>query len=498
MKQDKQDIVVVGFGNAAQAAAYSAYDSGAKVLVIEKAPELKKGGNTRYSHGAQFRHVHNGIVDEKPLLPHVSEEEWSKIDVPAYTADDFYGDLMRVTRGKAVPELAEMLVSESYPTVRWMRQSGINFEVLYGQSVPKNDRHVWPHGNSFIHSREGGFGLVKMWHEVLKSKNIEIRFDTAGVRLLTDDNRNVIGIVTQDPVNGLMEISCRAVVLACGGFQANQAMRAQWLGTGWDLGKLRGTRYNTGDGHTMAFDVGALPLGHYGGSHATPIDADAGEFEGGFLDPVNLKNRTHRYAWTLGIMVNANGQRFIDEGEHLHAFTYAKTGSEILKQPGSVAFQIYDQKQVDAIERYRYEGAAVTTANTIRELAEKLEINPEVLHQTVEDYNNAVNDKIPFDEAKLDGKSTKGIYPPKTNWAQRLDKPPYISYAVTCGLTFTYGGLKINPRCQVINRLERPIKGLYAAGELTGGFFYYNYPSGSGLTRGAVTGRVAGRSAAQD
>jgi tricarballylate dehydrogenase len=135
-------------------------------------------------------------------------------------------------------------------------------------------------------------------------------------------------------------------------------------------------------------------------------------------------------------------------------------------------------------------------ANSIKELAEMLEINPDALQKTVEEFNNAVVEDRPFNEVIRDGRATKRIYPPKSNWAQKLDTPPYTAYAATCGLTFTYGGLKINTDCQVLNRSDRPMPGLYAAGELTAGFFYYNYPSGSGLLRGAVTGKIAGTNAA--
>jgi tricarballylate dehydrogenase len=284
--------------------------------------------------------------------------------------------------------------------------------------------------------------------------------------------------------------------LGSGGFSANPAMRAQFLGAGWDLAKVRGTKYNTGDGIQMALDIGAQPFGHWSGGHATPIDADAGDYEGGFLDPANRRFRTHRYAWPLGIMVNTEGRRFVDEGEDFHAYTYAKTGAEILKQPGGIAYQIFDEKLKEAVSRYLYDGTTPVIANTIRELAEMLEINPDALQKTVDEFNTAVVEDRPFDEVIRDGRHTEGVYPPKSNWSQKLDTPPFTAYAATCGLTFTYGGLKINTDCQVLNKSDRPIRGLYAAGELTAGFFFYNYPSGSGLLRGAVTGKIAGTNAA--
>ena len=495
MKTENCDVVVVGFGNAAQAAAVAAHNAGAKVLVLEKAPQAKKGGNTWFSHGAQFRHTHNGIADEKPLLPHVSESEWEKIDLPPYTKDEFYADLMRVTRGRSVPELAELLVNESYPTVKWMQEMGIQWEILYSAAKPEGGRFRWHHGSSFIHSKDGGGGLVEMWHRIIDDKRIPVRFETAAARLLTNESGRVYGVVVQNP-EGFSEIHCKGLVLGSGGFSANPALRAQFLGSGWDLAKVRGTKYNTGDGIQMALDIGAQPFGHWSGGHATPIDADAGDYEGGFLDPANRRYRTHRYAWTIGIMVNSEGRRFIDEGEDFHAYTYAKTGAEILKQPGGIAYQIFDEKLKEAVGRYLYDGATPVIANSIKELAEMLEINPDVLVKTVEEFNNAVVDDRPFNEVIRDGRATKGLYPPKTNWAQKLDTPPYTAYAATCGLTFTYGGLKINPDCQVLNKSDRPIPGLYAAGELTAGFFYYNYPSGSGLLRGAVTGKIAGTNAA--
>ncbi len=496
MATESFDVVVVGFGNAAQAAAYSAHSNGAKVLVLEKAPEAKRGGNTWFSSGAQFRHAHSGLPDEMPLLPHVPGHEFEKIDIHTYTKDDFYADIMRVTRGRAVPELAELLVNESYATVKWMQESGIQWEILYSGAVPEADRFLWHKGHSFIHSKDGGAGLVQMWQAILKREGVEVRFGTEAVNLTTDPKTGACtGLVARN-VDGLYEIKSKAVVLGCGGFEANPAMRNQHLGTGWDMSRVRGTKYNTGQGITMALDIGAQEFGHWSGAHASPIDADAGDYEAGFLDPANLKNRTHRYAWTLGVMVNTNGRRFIDEGEDFHAFTYAKTGREIISQPGGVGYQIYDQKQKDALDRYRYDGATPVYGKTIRELAENLEINPDVLEQTIEEYNAAIQDGNAFNEVERDGRATKGLNPDKTNWAQRIDEPPYICYAAACGLTFTYGGLKINNRCQVLNRIDQPIKGLFAAGELTGGFFYYNYPSGSGMTRGAVTGRIAGGNAA--
>ena len=219
MKTENCDVVVVGFGNAAQSAAVAAHNAGAKVLVLEKAPQAKKGGNTWFSHGAQFRHTHNGIADEKPLLPHVSESQWEKIDLPPYTKDEFYADLMRVTRGRSVPELAELLVNESYPTVKWMQEMGIQWEILYSAAKPEEGRFRWHHGSSFIHSKDGGGGLVEMWHRIIDGKKIPVRFETAAARILTNESGRVYGVVVQSP-EGFSEIHCKGLVLGSGGFSA--------------------------------------------------------------------------------------------------------------------------------------------------------------------------------------------------------------------------------------------------------------------------------------
>lgn len=491
------DVVVVGIGNAASSAAAAAHNAGARVLILEKAPKERSGGNSGWTDSAQHRFVHNGIHDLRKLDPGVTDDEVPKLEISPYTKDDYYTDMMRVTRGQAVPELVELLVNESAPTVFWMKEQGIKWELLRTGADLKGDHLVWHHGSNPLHPVGGGAGLVPMWTEVLQRKGIDILYRTAGVGLDTDDTGAVTGVTAQDQ-EGLYKIRCRAVVLGCGGFQANPAMRAQYLGPGWDLVHVRGTRYDTGDGINMALAIGAQPFGQWSGCHSSPIDADSGPTEGGYLDPTTRKHITHRYMYVVGIMVNVKGQRFIDEGEDFHIYTYAKTGPEIVKQPGNLAYQIFDAKSVKLLPQYMYGGATPIVANSIDQLAGKLEVDEDGLVQTVNEFNKGVDESRELNISVRDGKASRGIQPGKSNWAQKVDTPPYTAYAVTGGITFTFGGLKINTRCQVINRLDQPIKGLYACGELTAGFFYYNYPGGTGLMRGAVTGRTAGTNAACD
>jgi tricarballylate dehydrogenase len=298
----------------------------------------------------------------------------------------------------------------------------------------------------------------------------------------------VYGVQAKGP-GGFLQIDAKNVILSCGGFQANPAWRRRYLGENWDLVKLRGTRYDTGDGVEMALRVGAQLAGHWGGCHASIVSEDSPMIEAASAG-------SERYSYQYGIMVNREGKRFLDEGEDFLVYTYAKFGKEISKQPGGVAFQIFDAKTIPIL-RPEYQKAVKVESNSLKELAEELDINVETFLQTVKTFNEAIfNDDQPFLTYKLDGRSTKGLNPDKTNWAQKMDKPPFQAYAVVCGLTMTYGGLKTNEKAQVIDTSDQPIPGLYAVGEVTGGFFYHNYPSGTGLVRGAVMGRIAGAEAA--
>ena len=198
-------------------------------------------------------------------------------------------------------------------------------------------------------------------------------------------------------------------------------------------------------------------------------------------------------------MVNANGERFVDEGADFRNYTYAKYGREVLMQPQQFAWQIFDAKVTDLLrDEYRIRQTTKVEANTLEELATKLEgVNAEAFLETVTRFNQSVERNTAFDPAIKDGRRTNGLTINKSNWSNPLDKPPYIAYQITCGITFTFGGLKIDKQAQVIDDDGHVIPGLYAAGELVGGLFYFNYPGGTGLTSGSVFGKIAGSNAAQ-
>ncbi len=338
---------------------------------------------------------------------------------------------------------------------------------------------------------DGGPGLMASHVRAAVAGGVAVRYGCTVIDLQRDERGVVTGVICLGP-DGPETIAAGAVVVACGGFEADPRLRAAYLGPSWDLAKVRGTPYNTGEGLHMCLEAGAQPYGHWSGCHAIAWDAGAppsGDRE--------LTNRLSRQSYPLGIVVNAEARRFLDEGADFRNYTYAKYGAEILRQPGAVAYQLFDAKTALLLrqDEYAAPGATHVEAPTIGELASRLGLDPNTLEQTVNEFNAAVQ-RGEFNPAIKDGKGTIGIHPPKSNWAQPLDSPPYHAFPVTCGITFTFGGVRIDPGARVLDRSSRPIGGLYAAGELVGGLFYHNYPGGTGLTAGAVFGRRAGRNAA--
>jgi tricarballylate dehydrogenase len=486
---ERYDVVVAGAGNAALCAAMAAVDEGASVLVLERAPEYLRGGNSFFT-GGLFRFAYDGIEDILGIIPEIGEEERESIDVGRYTQAQFYDDLMRVTEGLSDPELAQTLVSQSYPTMKWLQEQGVRWILAYGRQAFRHEGVLRFWGGLIVEAVGAGKGLTDQEFEILERKGAPALYGTKAHALSADSRGRITGLTVRD-ADGFREIETKAVVLACGGFESNTEMRTRYLGPGWELAKVRGTQFNTGDGIRMALDIGAQSYGHWSGCHAVAWDMNAPAF-----GDRNIADLFQKHSYPFGLIVNVDGKRFVDEGADLRNYTYAKYGKEILAQPQRVAFQLFDQKTKHLLrDEYFIPQASVVEANTIEDLADGLGIDVSALAQTVAEYNAAVQPGE-YNPTALDGKRTEGIEPPKSNWALTLDEPPYMGYAVTCGITFTFGGLKINAQTQVIDTEDAPIPGLYAAGELTGGLFYNNYPGGSGLMAGAVFGRIAGTQAA--
>ena len=487
------DVIVVGGGNAACAAAVSARENGAKkVLLLEKAPKGQRGGNTHFS-GAIFRFVFNHAEEIDRFVPDVEEEyPGFHSGVPTYPHEAFTDDLMRVTDGKSDPELSKLLIDESYDTTCWMQDVGKHhFELAKSvMGIKVGDKIKWPKG-AIVRTVHEGVGLSQQWFKTCEDMKVEIRYEAHVLDLAFDGQGAVRGVKVRGQ-KGLETIKARAVILASGGFETNPAWRTHFLGQEWGHAKVRGSNFNYGDGLRMAIDAGAMPWGHWGGCHATPIVASAPDY--GRKD---LTDKTNRLSYPYGVMINVEGKRWIDEGVDFQAFTYAKYGGLILKQPKSLVYQIFDAKSMHLLEP-RYSTSEPFKSDTLEGLVKQLNVDHAQAMKSLKEYNDACGRGGPFNAAALDGLHTEGIDPPKTNWAQKLDKPPYVSWPVTGGITFTFGGLKIDKQARVISTGWKPIPGLYTCGEMVGGLFHYNYPLGTGLMSGVVFGRIAGREAAKE
>lgn len=484
------DVIVVGKGNAALCAALSAQEQGAKVLMLEAASLEESGGNTRFAGGV-MRFAYQSVDDLKRVTE-VTDEEIATSDFGTNTREEFLDDVFRLTSYRTDPDLCETFVNESLETMAWLRSKGARFLLNFGrQSGLVNGKRKF-FGRMPIEVSGGGAGLVQFLDKAAVKLGIEVFYETRATSLIYDGEQ-VLGVRAQKKGKPV-ELHAKSVVLACGGFEANPEMRARYLGPGWELAKVRGTRFNQGDGLKMALDVGAAPYGNWSGCHATGWDRYAPEF-----GDINIGDQFQKHSYIFGLLINSEGKRFVDEGWDFHSFTYAKYGGAVLQQPGQFAWQVFDSKVSKLLRsEYRIKFMTKVSANTLEELAPKLEgVNPEGFLKTVREFNAAVRKDVAFDHTVKDGKGTVGIEPPKSNWAQALDTPPFDGYATTCGVTFTFGGLRINRETgQVYNVHLIPIPGLYCAGEMVGGLYYFNYPSGAGLVSGAVYGRIAGRGAA--
>jgi tricarballylate dehydrogenase len=487
---DRYDVIVVGGGNAALCAALSAAESVKKVLVLERAPEEEAGGNSRFTAGL-FRLAYRGTEDLKTLITDLSDEELASTDFGTYTEEQFLDDMARITEFRCDPDLTEILVKRSLPTAQWMRGRGVRFTAAWGRQAFKIGGKFKFWGGLTVEAVGGGPGLVESLTQIAKKSGIEILYGARAVSLVADDS-GVHGVVVKHQ-GKTRTLSSKAVVLAAGGFQANTEWRTRYMGPGWELAKVRGTRFNTGDAIRMALDIGAAAHGNWSGCHSVAWDRNAPET--GDL-AVGDGFQKHSYPW--GVYINADGKRFVDEGADFRNYTYAKYGGMILGQPKQFAWQIFDAKVKQQLrDEYKIRQVTRVTGNTLEELVSKLDDTDQaVALKELKEYNAAVQTDIPFNPNVKDGRCTRNLRINKTNWANTLDTPPFEAYAVTCGITFSFGGVKINTGGQVINSDGELIPGLFAAGELVGGIFWFNYPGGSGLTNGAVFGKIAGASAA--
>ncbi|KAK4946098.1 hypothetical protein LTR10_014900 [Elasticomyces elasticus] len=485
------DVIVVGGGNAALSAALSAQEAGAHVVILEAASREERGGNSRFA-GTAFRAPHQGLAHVKTVLCEQALGDSERCSMSPYIPEDYRNDLQSTSHGLNDPVMSEIMIRDGWETIEWMKNKGIQWETTlrkYYNIDTQKEVIIDLMSGAPVKVVGDGEGLIRDWYNAVEDAGIPVEYDCPAHELLTSGD-TVYGVRTRQ-TDKYVDFYGQ-VILACGGFSANPAMRRQYLGEGWDLVPVRGTRHNTGTMLRRAIEAGARPVGHWGAAHASPQDINAP-----LTGDITKTPVIPRYSYTYGISVNVEGKRFFDEGEDEFALTYAKIGKLIGDQPRAIAYQIFDQKTLYLLQT-RYSSGTPIVADTIRELATKLKINPTALERTVQEFNAACPrpGRGHFDPHHLDGLCTSPSLPiPKSNWALRLEEGPFVAYGVTCGITFTYGGISSDDRARVLNNEGKPMPGLYCTGEIAGGVFYHNYAGGAGLTKGAVFGRIAGREA---
>lgn len=443
------------------AAGLRATEEDYSVGILEKAPRERRGGHTRFTES--FR------------IPTADINLEVDFNVEDYTAADFYSDIMNVTDYRADPKLAETVSHESAAMFEWLTAHGFDWE--YQPPHPGYTAgRVWLDGEE----------LVDFLVDKIDTQGGEFIYDAEARNIVRDDEGIVTGVTAR--VDGrLTEFRGLATILAAGDYGSCKERRTRYFGPGYGHLKVRGSRYNTGEAIDAALDIGAKAEGEWGDAHIAIIDAQSPDVEGGI---------TRIDGYQYGIIINHDGERFVNEGQDSRAHTYAKFGRRIFEQPYHEAFIIVDSKTVDDVA-HMGPGRPIQ-AETIEALASRLDIAD--TDQTVETIRafNAACEPGEYRPNQLDGNATSGLSLPKSNWALPIDEPPYTGYPVTGGMTFAFGGVGITPDARVIDTCDRVIQGLYSAGNSTGGLFYRNYPGGTGLTNAAVFGKIAGETAIRE
>src|SRR5262252_6126616 len=321
---DEPDVLVVGAGNAALCAAISAHEHGARVLILEAAPFEERGGNSHFTGGA-FRFAFAGIDDLIAVLPSLAQENLKNVDFGTYTQEQFFDDLFALTQYRCDPDLTEILVRGSLDTAKWVVRQGVRLQPGLGRQAYQIDGKFKFWGGLALHIWGGGPELLKALYANVERRGIPILYETPAVSLLRERGR-VAGVVAEGAGGEPVEIRAGAVVLACGSFESNPEMRARYLGPNWELAKSRGTRFNMGAGLRMALDIGARPYGNWSGCHSVAWDINAPPY-----GDLAIGDQFQKHNYPFGILVNATGERYVDEGANFHSHTYAKYGGEIVK-----------------------------------------------------------------------------------------------------------------------------------------------------------------------
>jgi tricarballylate dehydrogenase len=453
------DVLILGGGNAALCAAITARRAGRSVLLLECAPKHFRGGNSR--HTRNLRCMHDAPAD---------------VLTGAYPEEEYWQDLFKVTGGQTNEKLARMTIRHTATCRRWMIEHGVRFQPSLGGTL-----HV-SRTNAFFLG--GGKALVNAYYRAAETLGVEISYETEVTDLKIRDGQLISATATCQGIDH--EIRAAAVVAAAGGFESNLA----WLKEAWgptaDNFLIRGTPYNMGRVLRLLLDNEAKSIGDPTQGHCVAIDARAPKFDGGIVTRVDCVS--------LGIVVNEQAQRFYDEGEDFWPKRYAVWGRLVAEQPNQIAYSIIDAKSMG---KFIPPVFSPFKAHSIRELALALRLDAPALEATVAQFNAALRPGT-FDHTVLDDCTTEGLLPPKTHWARPIDAPPFFAYPLRPGITFTYLGVTVNERAQVILRDDRPATNIFAAGEImAGNVLGKGYIAGIGMAIGTTFGHIAGREAAR-
>ena len=453
------DIAVIGGGNAALAAAVTAARAGARVVVLEHAPKAMRGGNSRHTRNLRAMHTAPTAV--------LTE---------SYGEDEYWDDLLRVTGGQTDEHLARLTIRATADALPFMAGCGVRFQPSLSGTLSLSRTNAFFLG--------GGKALVNAMYMTAAKLGVDVLYDTEVEDVVLDDGAVRRLVVTSRGFPATIE--ARVVVASSGGFQANIPWLREHWGDAADNFRIRGTPYAQGRVLKSLLGQGVASVGDATQCHAVAIDARAPKFDGGIVTRLDCV--------PFSIVVNRDGHRFYDEGEDVWPKRYAIWGRLVAQQPGQTAYAIIDRRS----ERLFMPSVfPAIKADTIEGLAEKLGLDPATLAQTVRTFNAACHDGR-FEPTGLDGLATTGLEPPKTNWARAIAEPPFIGYPLCPGITFTYLGVKVNDRAQVIMEDGRPAANLFASGEImAGSILGKGYLAGFGMAIGTVFGRIAGREAAR-
>lgn len=478
MREEQFDVVVAGCGVAGLSAAVSAAENGARVAVLERAPREERGGQSRYTEAYLRMKSETEVSDD--FEEHLAENGSGAVD------PDLAGELARPASerapfarslGIADADMIQTFSEQAGPTVAWMKSLGVRFDFLPTQFLTSSQPRLLPVG--------GGEAMVEALAARAESLGVTFCYETTAQRLEQDEDGRVTGLLARDR-QGRLRLSGR-VVLACGGFEGNSEMMTRYVGPRavYLRPVCKGGYFNRGEGISMALDIGAAGAGEFGSYHAEPVDPRSGISEPSI------------FIFPYGILVNKDGHRFTDEAPGTVDAHYERVTRRIFEQRDGTAWVILDARHT-RIPNYRLgirTDKPPVVANSIRELAAKLALPADALEETVARYNAACQpgETRPL---QLDGLSTEGLTPPKSNWAVPVDEAPFHAYPIISANVFTFGGLQINADARVLDKDGEAIPGLYAAGEIVG-LYYGTYTGATSVLKGMVFGRIAGQDAAR-